>query len=97
MDLAAEILRRSVPGAAETLIRSVTDFIGRARELDLDKAPGMAEAIDWVSALSTLGATDLVRADVIHTLGTIAKTPDDRVAVAAALDQIPETNPGGDR
>ncbi|SNS35412.1 MoxR-like ATPase [Streptosporangium subroseum] len=85
---AAEILRRSVPAANETLIRSATEFVGRVRRLDLDKAPGMAETIDWVSALSALGATDLVREDVVRTLSTIAKTPDDRDAITGALDQV---------
>ncbi len=37
---AAEILRRSVPAATEPLIASATEFIGRVRALDLDKAPG---------------------------------------------------------
>nr|WP_239513672.1 MoxR family ATPase [Streptosporangium sp. 'caverna'] len=85
---AAEILRRSVPAANETLIRSATEFVGRVRLLDLDKAPGMAETIDWVSALSALGATELVREDVVRTLSTIAKTPDDRDAITGALDQV---------
>ncbi|MFC7650091.1 AAA family ATPase [Streptosporangium lutulentum] len=85
---AAEILRRSVPAANEPLIRSVTAFIGRVRLLDLDKAPGMAEAIDWVSALSALGATDLVREDVVRTLSTIAKTPDDCDAITGALGHL---------
>jgi MoxR-like ATPase len=80
---AAEILRRSVPDAAEPLIRSATEFVGRARALDLDKAPGMAETIDWVGALAALGATDVVRADALATIGTIAKTPDDRAAISA--------------
>jgi MoxR-like ATPase len=82
---AAEILRRSVPSASEALIASATDFVGRARQLDLDKAPGLAETIDWVSALSALGAAELVRADVIRTLGAIAKTLDDRDAILGAL------------
>jgi MoxR-like ATPase len=86
---AAEILRRSVPAAHEALIRSATDFVGRVRGLDLDKAPGMAEAIDWVSALSALGATELVDADVVRTLSTLAKTPDDRDAIVGALAEGP--------
>ncbi|GAA1273471.1 oxidoreductase [Planotetraspora silvatica] len=83
-----EILRRSVPAANEPLIRSATEFVGRVRGFDLDKAPGMAEAIDWVSALSALGAADLVRADVVRTLSTIAKTPDDRETIIGALDRL---------
>ena len=82
---AAAILRRCVPEATEALIRSATDFVGRVRQLDLDKAPGMAEAIDWVSALSALGATELVDAEIVRTLSTIAKTPDDREEIVAAL------------
>jgi MoxR-like ATPase len=85
---AVEILRRSVPAAAEPLIRSAAEFIGAARGLDLDKAPGMAETIDWVGALSALGATALVRDDAIRTLGTIAKTPDDRDTIRAALPHL---------
>jgi MoxR-like ATPase len=81
----AAILRRSVPAANIALIRSTTDFVGRVRRLDLDKAPGMAEAIDWVAALSALGVTELVDADVVRTLSTIAKTPDDRDAIIGAL------------
>lgn len=84
---AAEIVRRTVPGALEPLIRSAADFIGRVRTLELDKAPGLAETIDWVSALSALGVTDLTDAAVISTLGTIAKTPDDRTTVALAVTQ----------
>ncbi|GGO61345.1 AAA family ATPase [Nonomuraea cavernae] len=83
-----EILRRTVPGANEALIRSATDFVGRIRRFDLDKAPGMAETIDWVSALSSLGATELVREDVLRTLSTVAKTLDDREVITAALDQL---------
>jgi len=85
---AAEILRRSVPSANEPLISSTTQFIGAVRELELDKPPGLAEAIDWLSALSLLGAGELVRDDVLRTLSTIAKTPDDRDTITAALDDL---------
>ena len=85
---AAEILRRSVPAASEPLIVSATEFVGRVRDLDLDKAPGLAETIDWVSALTALGVSELIRGDVIRTLGTIAKTPDDRQTITGALDEL---------
>jgi MoxR-like ATPase len=83
---AAEIVRRSVPGATHPLITSATEFIGRIRKLELDKAPGLAETIDWVSALSALGATELAPDDMLSTIGTIAKTPDDRLVIAVALE-----------
>lgn len=83
---AVAILRRIVPEANAALIDQVTEFVGAARELDLDKPPGLAESIDWVAALTTLGATELGRADAVASLGAIAKTPDDRDAVLALLD-----------
>jgi MoxR-like ATPase len=82
---AAAIVRRSVPGAAEPLVTSAAAFVGAARDLDLDKAPGLAEAIDWVAALSVLRVADLSAPGVAGTLGALAKTPDDRDAVAALL------------
>ena len=85
---AAEILRRSVPSATEPLIAAATDFVGRVRELDLDKAPGMAETIDWVSALAVLGVSELTRSDIVSTLVAVVKTADDRDTVVAALDDL---------
>jgi MoxR-like ATPase len=85
---AAEILRRSVPSATEPLIAAATDFVGRVRELDLDKAPGMAETIDWVSALAVLGVSELTRSDIVSTLVAVVKTADDRDTVATALDDL---------
>jgi MoxR-like ATPase len=85
---AVQILRRSVPEASEDLLRSTTDFVTRARGLDLDKSPGLAEAIDWVSALAVLGVSELGRDDVLATVGCLAKTLDDRTSVVAALDDL---------
>lgn len=67
---------------------SATEFIGRVRTLDLDKPPGLSETIDWVSALTVLGASSLVRSDIVRTLGAIVKTPDDRESVLAALGSL---------
>ncbi|TCM44870.1 MoxR family ATPase [Kribbella sp. VKM Ac-2568] len=85
---AVRIVRRRVPTANQALIASATEFVGRARGLDLDKAPGLAETIDWVSALTVLGASSLGREDGLRTLGAIAKTPDDRDAIAELFEPI---------
>ena len=77
---AAAIVRRTVPGATTALIEHATQFVGSARDLDLDKPPGVAETIDWVAALVSLGVAELVdAADAVASLGALAKTPDDRV------------------
>ena len=83
---AVAILRRTVPQANLALVESATRFVGHVRSLDVDKPPGIAEAINWVAALSVLGVTELGRSDVLDTLGVLAKTPDDRDVVLAAAD-----------
>ena len=80
------ILRRTTPAAGEPLLESAAQFVGRVRALDLDKPPGVAEAINWVAALAELGATGLTREAVVATLGALAKTPDDRDLVLEQLD-----------
>ncbi|CAN5427715.1 MoxR family ATPase [soil metagenome] len=85
---AAEIVRRTVPGATTALIGQATQFVGTARTLDLDKQPGVAETIDWVAALVALRVTDLVAPQVqyaLASLGALAKTPDDRDVIAEAF------------
>ena len=89
---AAAIVRRTVRGATTALIEHATQFVGAARNLDLDKPPGVAETIDWVAALVTLGVADLVVGDVAATserglagLAALAKTPDDRAVIHEAF------------
>ena len=87
VERSADIVRRRVPSAGTDLVRAATAFVSSARSLDLDKPPGLAEAIDWVTALQTLGVTRLDHADARATIGSIAKTPDDVAAVTSALDE----------
>lgn len=91
VERSADIVRRRVPSAGDDLIRAATAFVGSARDLDLDKAPGLAEAIDWVNALQTLGVTRLDHAEARATIGSIAKTPDDVVVIGHALDTQAES------
>ena len=50
-----EIVRRRVPGSSQALAVQVADAVARMRDGDLQKPPGIAEAIDWVAALEVLG------------------------------------------
>jgi MoxR-like ATPase len=81
------IVRRNVPASAEPLVTPASAFVHAARGLDLDKPPGVAEAIDWVGALHALGVTELDRSETRLTLGSVVKTPDDLETVAGALDR----------
>ena len=82
VERAAAIVRRSVPAADEALVTAATAFVTRARALELDKQPGLAEAIDWVAALQALGVAELDLGGGVPGLQSLAKTPDDRTAIA---------------
>ncbi len=95
---AAAILRLRVPAASAALIRSTTEFVGRARGLELDKPPGLAELIDWVSALAVLGVGHLGRESILQTISTVTKTAEDRDTVFEALPALgypPDADPNG--
>jgi len=72
-----EIVRLKAPHAAERLARQVVEFVQRMRSLDLFKAPGIAETIDWTNALVALNAMRLDPATVHDTLGVLLKHQDD--------------------
>jgi len=85
VEQAAAIVRRNAPAASEPLVTAATAFVHHSRALDLDKAPGVAEIIDWVGALHALGVTHLTQADITASLGSIIKTPDDQQTVTEAM------------
>jgi MoxR-like ATPase len=72
-----EIVLRKVPQAPATLARQVTAFIQDLRQADLYKIPGVAETLDWISALVALDQQALDVAVVEETLGVILKYQDD--------------------
>jgi MoxR-like ATPase len=78
-DMARElaIVRLKVPEAGERLSREVVGFVQRLRREDLFKAPGVAETIDWATALSDLDRTSLDPQTMSETLGVLLKYQDD--------------------
>jgi MoxR-like ATPase len=84
-----EIVRRRVKGASEVLAVQVAGAVARMREADVQKPPGIAEAIDWVAALSLLGVERLDAATVEETMGAVLKYDEDQEVIrAAGLDQL---------
>ncbi|QJP12416.1 MoxR family ATPase [Starkeya sp. ORNL1] len=71
------ILRARVPEAPKRLSREVVGFVQAIRREDLFKAPGVAETLDWASALVELDAAALDPAVVGDTLGVLLKYQDD--------------------
>jgi MoxR-like ATPase len=78
-----EIIRRRVRGASDTLAVQVADAVARMRSSDVQKPPGIAEAIDWLAALSELGVEALDAAAIDRTLGSVLKYREDQEVVRA--------------
>lgn len=77
------ILRRRLPDVTEELARQVARATARLRELDLLKPPGVAEAMDWATALHALGARELDPDTAARTLGAVLKYREDTDRVHA--------------
>jgi len=87
-----EIVRLRVPGVSERLATQTAAFVAGLRDLDLAKAPGVAETIDWTQALAALGCEELDATVVEQTLGAVLKYHEDfemlrDETVAALLDE----------
>ena len=72
-----EIVLTRVPAAPARLANQIVAFVHRLRDADLTKVPGVAETLDWASALLALGAAELVPAVVDDTLGVVLKYEED--------------------
>jgi MoxR-like ATPase len=79
-----EILRRKVPGCSERLSADVVAFVQDLRGQDLFKLPGVAETIDWATALVQLDALALDPQAVDDTLGVLLKYQDDIAKIRGA-------------
>ncbi|MBB6466554.1 AAA family ATPase [Aminobacter carboxidus] len=72
-----EIVSRKVPQANKRLSQEVVRFIQRLREVELFKVPGVAETIDWASALTELDKVALDPETISDTIGVLLKYQDD--------------------
>jgi MoxR-like ATPase len=87
------ILTARLPGIDEQLSRQVVAFVQELRKMDLFKHPGIAETIDWSSALMQLDKLSLDPQTVNDTLGMLLKYQDDIAKIggseaATILDKV---------
>ena len=68
-----EIVRAKVPAIGESLSTEVTRMIQAVRKLNLAKTPGVAETLDWASALVVLKASQLDEEVILETKGCFLK------------------------
>jgi MoxR-like ATPase len=79
------IIRTRLPGIAEALAHDIATTVERIRKLDLIKAPGTAESLDWAATLLALGARDISPELAGLSLGALLKYQDDIAQVRALL------------
>ena len=71
------IVLAKAPQAPERLAREVVAFVQELRREELYKLPGVAETLDWITALVALDQATLTEAMVNDTLGALLKYRDD--------------------
>ena len=77
LDRAVAIVRRRVPTSTGALAEQVARAVARLRTLDVQKPPGIAEAINWTLALDLLGLPSLDAGAADATLGSVLKYRED--------------------
>jgi MoxR-like ATPase len=91
-----KILRTKAPQASEKFSAEIVAFVQALRKQDLFKVPGVAETLDWATALVELDAVALDPKEVTDTLGVLLKYQDDiqkmqGSEIKAILDEIKVT------
>jgi MoxR-like ATPase len=87
------ILKAKAPGAPAKLSKQIVAFVQAIRKEELFKSPGVAETLDWATALVELDAVALDPALVSDTIGALLKYQDDiqkmqGSAVKKLLDEV---------
>ncbi len=77
LELELDIIRRKVPGCDIRLSREIVAYVQKLRTLDLFKNPGIAETIDWATALTELDKVALDPETISDTIGALLKYQDD--------------------
>jgi MoxR-like ATPase len=80
-----KIIQLKIPGLAPRLSLQVVTAVQRLRTLELFKAPGVAETLDWGYALQAMDQQELSDEALNDTLGVLLKYQDDVQRVQGAL------------
>jgi MoxR-like ATPase len=84
LDKEFSIIMARMPDVPERLAKQVCTFVRELRSIDLFKAPGVAETLDWISSLLALNQAELVEGSVRDTLGALLKYQDDVLKVGGS-------------
>ena len=83
-----QIVAAQLPGISEAMSTRIVAAVNRLRDMDLTKPPGVAETLDWATALDAVGAEDLSEEHAADTLGAVLKDRDDLELVGEAISHV---------
>jgi MoxR-like ATPase len=72
-----QIIKNKIPGISERFAAQIAEFMQEIRRLELIKAPGVAETLDWTMSLVALHQENLATDVVRETIGAILKDHND--------------------
>ena len=81
------IVNSKVPQASENLAKEVVAYVQKLRQQDLFKNPGVAETLDWASALIELDKVAIDPQGVSDTIGVLLKYQDDIAQISSSEGQ----------
>lgn len=87
-DREVDIVKVRMPDVPGTLAHKVVTAVGRLRDRDLVKPPGIAETLDWVAALGVIDSENLDVESARDTLGAVIKDRDDFDDVNSDLELL---------
>jgi len=82
------IVTTKMPQASERLARQVTAFIQELRTVELYKAAGVSETLDWIAALVALDRQELDQSTIEQTLGVVLKNQEDIQSVRGRISDV---------
>jgi len=89
LEHATRIVSMRMPQVDSLVVTQIAEAIARLRSLDMQKPPGIAEAIDWAHAIQLLGIDSLTSTDIARTLGSVIKYREDSdLVVEQGLDWV---------
>jgi MoxR-like ATPase len=80
-----EIVTSQVPGLDDAVARQLVEVVARMRELELKKAPSIAESVDWARTLIALEIGNLDEEAIRSTLGVVLKHASDQTRAVKEL------------
>ncbi|MGI9352123.1 MAG: AAA family ATPase [Rhizobiaceae bacterium] len=81
------IINKKVPGCGESLSKEIVTYVQKLRQQDLFKNPGVAETLDWASALIELDKVAIDPQTVSDTIGVLLKYQDDIAKIESSEGQ----------